>query len=270
MDGDVLRFTVMDKDTFPKPDDFLGKAELTAQDVYPNGFHGELALADSKTQATLSVMVAVIGCDEAAPQLVEGEDVQMMVTGESIEGTAVEGSPSIEVLASGVIMQGLQVYSLGVLATATTTSHSMTCSAPQTDSTPQVPMDSMVTISTVEESQSIASQSITYEAPQAPEPSESVAATDNVVVQPVATPVATVTAEELATGKVVETIVHPPVTVTAEEFAKINGSMVTEPLPESAEIETVGVGTKREVDSKDTEAVDETVKIKKKKSKRCC
>merc|ERR1719189_2523530 len=72
MDGDILRFTVMDKDTFPKPDDFLGQAELTAQDFYPHGFHGELALADSKTQATLTVKVVVTGCDT----LVEGEGVQ--------------------------------------------------------------------------------------------------------------------------------------------------------------------------------------------------
>eukprot|EP00419_Tripos_fusus_P024354 CAMPEP_0172707094 /NCGR_PEP_ID=MMETSP1074-20121228/48465_1 /TAXON_ID=2916 /ORGANISM="Ceratium fusus, Strain PA161109" /LENGTH=75 /DNA_ID=CAMNT_0013529833 /DNA_START=78 /DNA_END=301 /DNA_ORIENTATION=+ len=42
MNGDVLRFTVMDKDTFPKPDDLLGWAELKAQDVYPDGFHGDL------------------------------------------------------------------------------------------------------------------------------------------------------------------------------------------------------------------------------------
>jgi len=63
MDGDVLRFTVMDKDTFPKPDDFLGKAELTAQEFYPHGFKGELALADSKTQATLTVMIVVTGLD---------------------------------------------------------------------------------------------------------------------------------------------------------------------------------------------------------------
>merc|ERR1712008_385754 len=131
-------------------------------------------------------------------------------------------------------------------------------------------MDGIVTTSIVEESQYMASQSTTYEAPQAPEPSESVAATDNVVVQPVATPVATITAEELAAGKVVEVVVHPPVTVTAEEFAKINGSMETEPSPVTVEIETVSVGTKREVDVNDTEALDKTVKIKKKKSKRCC
>jgi len=126
-------------------------------------------------------------------------------------------------------------------------------------------MTDMVT-ATIVESQSMASQFVTYEATQAPVPSESVAVTDIVVVKPAAT----VAAEELATGKVVEVVVHPPVTVTAEEFAKINGSMETEPSPVTVEIETVSVGTKREVDVNDTEALDKTVKIKKKKSKRCC
>jgi len=220
MEGDVLRFTVMDKDTFPKPDDFLGKAELTAQDFYPHGFHGELALADSKTQATLTVMIVVIGCDEPDPGLVQEESVLM----------------GASVLPSGIMMQGLQVYSPGVLTTTTTTSHSMTYSAPQ------VPMDDMVTTSIVE-SQSMASQPITYEAPQAPVPSDSV----------------------VATGKVV---VHPPVTITAEEFAKLSGSgnVLTEPMPVTVGLETVDVGTKR-----DAEAVDKTVRIKKKKtSKKCC
>jgi len=144
----------MDKDTFPKPDDFLGKAELTAQDFYPNGFHGELALADSKTQATLTVKVIVTGCDEADPEMAGG----------------VEWSSRAAVLPSGVVMQGLQVYNPG----ATTTSHSMTCSAPQTDSVlqtdmvpqadsapqtdsvPQAPMNDMV-IASVVESQAMAS-----------------------------------------------------------------------------------------------------------------
>jgi len=61
------------------------------------------------------------------------------------------------------------------------------------------------------------------------------------------------------------------VTVTAEEFAKINGTLVTEPLPVTVGIETVGVETNREVVVNDTEVVDKTVKIKKKKkSKQCC
>jgi len=217
MDGDVLRFTVMDKDKFPKPDNFLGQAELTAEDFYPDGFHGELALVDSKTQATLTVKVVVTGCDEADPELVEG----------------VEGSSSAAPLPSGFIIQGLQVYNPGVITTTITTSHSMTYSAPQTDSVPQVPTDDMVT-----------------EAPQAPVPDESVTATDNIVV-------------------------YPPVTVTAEEFAKLSGTILTEPLPvtegtEAVGIEALGVGKKREVDLNNTEAVDKTVKIKTKKSMRCC
>jgi len=234
MDGDILRFSVMDKDTFPKPDDFLGKAELSALDFYPHGFHGELTLAESKTQATLTVMIVVIGCDEAAPELVEGEAVQTTMEME------MEGS----VLPSGIVMQGLQVYNPGVPTTTTTTSHSMTYSAPQAAavpraySTPQVPMNDM-------ENQSMPSQCITYEAPQAPVPSESVAAAGNVIV-------------------------HPPVTITAEEFAKLSGNILAEPLPVTAGLDTVGAGTKREVHFNDTGAENKAVKIKKKKSKRCC
>jgi len=95
-------------------------------------------------------------------------------------------------------------------------------------------------------SQSMASQSVTYAAPQAPVPSQFAG----------------------VTGKVV---VHPPVTVTAEEFAKVNGTLVTEPLPVTAGIEPVDVETNREVAVNDNEAMDKTVKIKKKKkSKTCC
>merc|ERR1719361_3031905 len=94
-------------------------------------------------------------------------------------------------------------------------------------------------------SQSMASQSITYAAPPAPVPSQCVA----------------------ATGKVV---VHPPVTVTAEEFAKINGTLVTEPLPVTVGIETIGVEANREAVVNDTEAMVKTTKIKKKKSRACC
>jgi len=67
MDGDVLRFTVMDSDTFPKPDQFLGKCALSAQDFYPQGLKAELALTESKTEATLKVIIAVLG-NVAAPQ----------------------------------------------------------------------------------------------------------------------------------------------------------------------------------------------------------
>jgi len=295
MDGDVLRFTVMDKDTFPKPDDYLGQAELMAQDFYPNGFHGELALVDSKTQAFLTVMIVVAGCDEAAPEVVEGEGMQMMAPGETAEVAMVAGSSSAAVyttdagdgstmvpnsstvmrsgippgvsagglvvassspapLASGVAMHGLPIVGAGVPAAAAVTSQSMTYAAPQTYSAPQVPQtysapqvpaNSMVTTS-IAGSQSFASHPTTYTAPQGPVPGQLGATTAQVVV-------------------------HPPVTVTAEEFARINGTIVSEPLPVTTNVETVGVETNREVVVNDTGAMDKKVKIgKKKKSKSCC
>jgi len=179
MDGDLLRFTVMDKDTFPKPDDFLGKAELQAQDFYPNGFHGKLTLAESKTQATLSVMIVITGHD-ADPAEME--------------------SSSAAFLASGIIMQGLPVYS-GVPITSTTTSHSMTHSMPP----------------------------------------------DDVVIG------------EFVEGTNVEGSSRAP-------------SLASGVIMQGLQVYHPGVGTKREADFNDTEAVDETFKIKKKKkkSKRCC
>jgi len=307
MDGDVLRFTVMDKDTFPKPDDYLGQAELMAQDFYPNGFHGELALVDSKTQAFLTVMIVVAGCDEAAPEVVEGEGMQMMAPGETAEVAMVAGSSSAAVytmdagdgstmvpnsstvmhsgipagsvsaggfavassnpaplasggfvvassgpapLASGVAMQGLPVVGAGVSATTTMTSQSMTYTAPQTYSAPQV-------TTSVAGSQFFASQPITYAAPQASHPVT------------YAAPQAPVPGQLGATTA--QVVVHPPVTVTAEEFARINGTIVPEPLPVTTSIETVGVETNQEVVVNTTGAMDKKVKVgKKKKSKNCC
>jgi len=145
---------------------------------------------------------------------------------------------------TSVAMHGLPVYAPSALTTTTTPSHSMTYSGPQTYSAPHVPMNGIVTTSVVGR-QSIASQSLTYAAPQAPVPSQSVAAVCKVVV-------------------------HPAVTVTAEEFARINGTTLTEPLPGTAGIETVGVETNREVVVNDTKAVDKTAKIKKRKSRQAC
>jgi len=74
MDGDELQFTVMDSDTWPKKDQPLGKATLTVQDFYPDGLHAELQLAESKTSATLTVQIAVVGSDEV---MMEGGQVMM-------------------------------------------------------------------------------------------------------------------------------------------------------------------------------------------------
>jgi len=93
MDGDILQFTVMDKDTW-KSDSYLGKACLVASDIYPNGFHAEIALEESKTNATLSVMVVILGCDEPGVQ----ENTAVMVTGEEnmqqmVQGNMLVGQP---------------------------------------------------------------------------------------------------------------------------------------------------------------------------------
>merc|ERR550532_1419896 len=102
-------------------------------------------------------MVVIAGCDEPA----EEGGMQMMVPGESVQGTMVAGSSSAAVysadagdgstmmgnsspvmysgptaLPSGVAMQGLPVYTSGVPTTAPTMSQSMTYSAPQTYSVP--------------------------------------------------------------------------------------------------------------------------------------
>jgi len=87
MDGDVLQFTVMDKDTWPKPDNLLGKACLVASDIYPNGFHAEIKLDESKTNATLSVMVVIIGCDESGPE----ENMVVVATGTETMQQMVQG-----------------------------------------------------------------------------------------------------------------------------------------------------------------------------------
>jgi len=59
-------------------------------------------------------------------------------------------------------------------------------------------------------------------------------------------------------------------TITAEEFARINGTIVAEPLPGTARIETVGGETNQEVVVNDTKAVEKTAKTKKRKSRQAC
>merc|ERR1740123_2753093 len=127
----------------------------------------------------------------ANTEFVEEERVEMnvpdgaVVVEDASGAVVVEGSSNAAVvLSSGIFMQGLQVYNPGATSDSMTYSAPQTDSAvlqtdaaPETDSAPQVPMDG-----------------ITYEAPQAPVPSESVAATDEVVEHPLVA----VTAEESA------------------------------------------------------------------------
>lgn len=59
--GDVLEFTVMDKDPWPKSDDLLGRAALSSDMFYPLGFVGTIRLLDAGTgiDAYLTVQISV-------------------------------------------------------------------------------------------------------------------------------------------------------------------------------------------------------------------
>lgn len=61
--GDPLEFSVFDKDIWPKSDDHLGRARLTAEHFYPNGFEGELPLDD---QGSLHISVMLFGSGPGA------------------------------------------------------------------------------------------------------------------------------------------------------------------------------------------------------------
>jgi len=66
MEGEVLEFQVWDKDTFPKPDDLLGKVTLSSADFFPQGLEGELPLYDSKGQgSTLTIRIECVPDTEA-------------------------------------------------------------------------------------------------------------------------------------------------------------------------------------------------------------
>eukprot|EP00421_Protoceratium_reticulatum_P065532 CAMPEP_0168406144 /NCGR_PEP_ID=MMETSP0228-20121227/25503_1 /TAXON_ID=133427 /ORGANISM="Protoceratium reticulatum, Strain CCCM 535 (=CCMP 1889)" /LENGTH=1111 /DNA_ID=CAMNT_0008419789 /DNA_START=75 /DNA_END=3410 /DNA_ORIENTATION=- len=84
MDGDVLEFQVWDSDTFPKPDQLLGKAALAGADfLAQGGCEGELTLEDSKTDASLFIRIHVL---------------------ETVQGGLAEGYSNEE--AQGMAMQG--------------------------------------------------------------------------------------------------------------------------------------------------------------------
>jgi hypothetical protein len=50
--GGSLQFTVMDQDLHRDQDDFLGRAVLTSQEFYPQGFSGEIFLTENQTGET--------------------------------------------------------------------------------------------------------------------------------------------------------------------------------------------------------------------------
>jgi len=66
-EGDSLKFDVLDKDCFPKPDDFLGFARLGSTTIYPHGYEGEVKLAKSKVlgpEPKLKIKIDVLGVEE--------------------------------------------------------------------------------------------------------------------------------------------------------------------------------------------------------------
>jgi len=269
MAEDELQFTVMDKDTFPKPDDFLGKVSLTADDFYPDGFHAEIPLSESKTNATLTVMITVIGCNEPGTVMVEegggveiacaGEqgaveeqtqyvnvvnaEEQMaqrgMVTGEVMAGPDAPGTVTITAPMStyaAVNVPGQSHYSGSpVTYSGFPTTQTMTCGAPQSASIPMM-----------------SQPSLTYSAPgYAPhlsqhggDPNWSSGAGGQ-------------------TGKVTQVIVHAPKTVTAQEFAQSNGTIVSTSLPV-----TVATGARGILETIE-DAIKNPINTKK-KSKGCC
>jgi len=74
VETDVLEFEVWDKDTFPMPDQTLGKVALGAQDFYPYGIQGGLLLADAGSDtAQLNVVIEVIPDGMVDPAAMAGQ-----------------------------------------------------------------------------------------------------------------------------------------------------------------------------------------------------
>jgi len=241
MDGDVLQFTVMDKDTFPKPDDFLGRVSLTAEDFYPQGFHAEVPLSESKTNATLTVMISVIGNTEPGTVMVEEAGIAQP---ETIEGQT-------------QYVTGEQMAAPGTMVTNTSqvmgAPQTMTMAAPTTSTYPaaNVPSQSCYSGSPVTYS-SPTTQPVTYAAPQSQSAS----------IPMMSQPSMTYSAPGGQTGKVIQVIVHEPRTVTAEEFAQGNGPIVSTPLPVTLE--------RKILDTVERAVGIDPVKSSKKKSRGCC
>jgi hypothetical protein len=237
MDGDVLQFTVMDKDTFPNPDDFLGQISLRAEDFYPQGFHAEVPLSESKTNATLTVMISVIGSNEPGAVMVE-EGEQMT-------------APETLVTTNTSQVMGAPVSPRTVTMAAPTTS---------TYSAVNVPSQSCYSGSPVTYSSYPTTQPSTYAAPQAP--SIPMMSQPSMTYSAPSQPSMAYSAPGGQTGKVTQVIVHEPRTVTAEEFAQTNGTIVSTPLPVTLE--------RKVLDTVERAIGIDPVKRSKKKSRGCC
>jgi len=180
--GDALEFQVWDSDTFPKPDELLGKVILSAQDFaeHPEGLKGVLQLTGGKSQELGTLEV----CVQVASGATSGEG--MVMAGAIAPGTVMTAAPTITYSAPSVL--GHSCYAS---PTSFPTAQPMVYGAPQPTSMPMMTQPS-----------------VTYSAP-------GVHAAGKVKQVIVHAPV-TVTAEEFArtNGTIVSTPL--PVTIPAE------------------------------------------------------
>jgi len=245
MDGDVLQFSVWDKDIFPKPDDFLGKVLLTAEDFYPQGFAAEVPLSESKTNATLTVMISVIGNNDPGAVMVEEGGIAQQET--------VEGQPQY--------VTGEQMTAPG---TVVTTSTSQVMGAPLSPGTVTMaaPTTSTYSASPGTYSSYPTTQPVTYAAPYSP--SMPMMSQPSMTYSAPSQPSMAYSAPggQTCPGKVTQVIVHEPRTVTAEEFAQTNGTIVSTPLPVTLE--------RKILDTVERAVGIDPVKSSKKKSRGCC
>jgi len=254
--GDWLEFQVWDSDTFPKPDQLLGKVLLTSEDfaANPEGLQGVLQLTGGLSgdeHGTLEICIQVGGASTG-----------MMVAGNTqvASGTVAMSGPTTTY--SAVTVPGQQCYSGSPVTYSsfpttqpmTPTMQTMTYGAPQAASMSLTSQPSMnpMTYSTVGQVPRAGSMSI-------PQPSMTYSAA----------PGAAVATGGSQTGKVVQVIVHAPVTVSAQEFAQSNGTIVASPLPVTVGAHSGPVEMLEQI----SEGIVGTTSgklSKKKKSKSCC
>jgi hypothetical protein len=254
MDGDVLQFTVMDKDTFPNPDDFLGRVSLTAQDFYPQGFAAEVPLSESKTNATLTVMISVVVCNEPGTVMLEEGGIAQQ---EAVEGQIQYGAPE-QMTAPGTMV----ATSTSQMMAAPVSPRTVTMAAPTTStySAINVPSQSCYSGSPTAYSSYPTTQPLTYAAPQSP--SIPMMSQPSMTYSAPSQPSMAYSAPGGQTGKVTQVIVHEPRTVTAEEFAQTNGTIVSTPLPVTVE--------RKILDTVERAIGIDPVRSSKKKSRGCC
>jgi len=291
--GDSLEFQVWDSDTFPKPDQLLGKVLLTSQDfaAHPEGLTGVLQLTGGLSgdeHGTLEICIqAETGAVAAEMAQMEMQAVGcssagMMVAGNTgaASGTVATSGPTTTYPAVGVPGQAcysgspVTYSSFPATQTMTPTTQTMTYGAPQAASTswvsqPQVQAGSMSLTSqpSISPSMSPITYSAVGQAPQAGSMS---------ISQPSMTysaPGAAVASGGSPTGKVTQVIVHAPVTVSAQEFAQSNGTVVSNPLPVTVNTHSGPVEMLEQISEGivgTTERAFGKVVKKKKKSKSCC